>query len=95
VPAKLALVREPGPRGYLRQREVAVLLQELPGSLDAARDDELVRRLSGGRPELPREVVRAEVRDGGQLLQGQADVEVVLDVTRFCCAADGRRVSGT
>src|SRR3954452_3940900 len=63
VSGKLALVREPGTPGHLRQGEVAVLLQDLPRSLDASRDDELIRRQPGRRPELPREVVRAETGD--------------------------------
>ena len=74
-----ALAREAGVRGDLRQGEVAAL-QEQPGPLDAAHDDELVRRQSGGRLELPREVVGAEAGDRGHLLQGQAGVEVFLDV---------------
>ena len=55
-------------------------MQELLGPLDAARDDVLVRRQPGGRLELPREVVGAEAGDRGHLRQGQAGVEVFLDV---------------
>jgi hypothetical protein len=39
-----------------------------------------VRRQSGRRLELPREVVGAEVGDRGQLLHGRSAVEVLLDV---------------
>jgi hypothetical protein len=52
----------------------------LPGPLDAAQDDVLVRRQPGGRLELPREVVDAEMGDGGHLLQSQAGLEVFLPV---------------
>src|SRR5262249_20722021 len=79
VMGELALVREPGVRGDLRQGEVAAL-QELPGPLDAAHEDVLVRRQPGGPLELPNEVVGAEAGDSGQLLQGRATVEVLLDV---------------
>ena len=60
---ELALVREPGARGDLRQREIAFGLQELLGPLDAAPDDVLVRWQSGGRLELPGEVVGVEADD--------------------------------
>jgi hypothetical protein len=39
----MALVREAGPRGDLRQGEVGPCLQESPGSFDAAGDEVLVR----------------------------------------------------
>src|SRR5262249_31069963 len=80
VMGELALVREAGVDGDLRQGGVASGLQELLGPLDAAGDDVLVRRQSGGRLELPREVVGAEVRGRGQLPKCQAAVEVLLDV---------------
>src|SRR5262245_40008597 len=60
VMRELALVREAGVRGHLRQGEVASSLQELLGPLDAAGDDVLVRRQPGGPLELPGEVVGAE-----------------------------------
>jgi hypothetical protein len=66
-------------RGDLSLAEVASSLQELPGPLDAAGDDVLVRRRPGGRLELPRQVVGAEVGDRGQLLQARAGL-VFLDV---------------
>src|SRR5215472_17637787 len=80
VMRELALVREAGVRGDLRQGEIASGLQELLGPLDAARDDVLVRRQPGGPLELPGEVVGAETSDRGQLLQARAGVEVFLDV---------------
>src|SRR5215831_9366180 len=80
VMRELALVREAGVRGHLRQGEVASGLQELLGPLDAAGEDVLVRRQPGGPLELRDEVVGAEAGDRGQLLQGRATVEVLLDV---------------
>src|SRR6516165_8662182 len=70
-----ALAREASERGDLRQGEVAALQEHLC-PLDAAQDDELVRRQSRSRLELPREVVGAEASDRGQLPQGQAGIEV-------------------
>ena len=55
--AELALVREAGVQGDLRQGQVRPCLQELLGPLDAAGDDILVRRQPGGPLELLREVV--------------------------------------
>src|SRR5262249_55036658 len=55
VVGELALVREAGARGDLRQGQVVFGLQELPGPLDAAGDDVLVRRQPGGPLELRRE----------------------------------------
>src|SRR5262249_42808359 len=80
VMRELALVREAGVRGHLRQGEVASGLQELLGPLDAAGDDVLVRRQPGGPLELPDEVVGTEAGDRGQLLQRRATVEVLLDL---------------
>jgi hypothetical protein len=80
VMGELALIRESGARRDLCQGEATVLLQELLRPLDAAREDVLVRRQPGGRLELPREVVGAEVSDRRHLLQGRANVEVFLDV---------------
>src|SRR6516164_4463183 len=79
VKTEHALARETGVRGDLRKWKVATLQKQL-SPLDAAHDDELVRRQPGGRLELPREVVGAEAGDHGHLLQGQAGVEVFLDV---------------
>jgi hypothetical protein len=60
VAGELALIREAGEEGDLRQGQVRPYLQELLGPLDAARDDELVRRQPGSGLELPREVVGVE-----------------------------------
>src|SRR6516225_2900334 len=54
VMAELALVREAGVRGHLRQGQVGSRLQVLPGPLDATGDDVLVRRQPGGGLELAR-----------------------------------------
>jgi hypothetical protein len=48
VVGKLALVREAGVRGNLRQGQVAAALQELLGPLDAAKDDDLFRHHQPG-----------------------------------------------
>ena len=80
VMAELALVREPGVGGDLRQRQVRPRLQEFSGPLDAAGDDVLVGRQSGGPLELPGEVVGTDAGDSGHLLQSRAGVQVFLDV---------------
>ena len=80
VAGELALVGEARVRGHLRQGQVRPCLQEFLGPLHAARDDVLVRRQPGGRLELPGEVVGAEMGRRRHLLQGQAGVEVFLDV---------------
>jgi hypothetical protein len=79
VAAEVALVREAGGQGDLGQGEVRSCLQELPGPLDAAADDVLVRRQAGGSLELPREVAGAEVGDRGDLLQCQAGRDVAAN----------------
>jgi len=71
VVGELALVREAGAGGDLRQGQVIASLQELLGSFDAAHHDVLVRRQPGGRLELPREVVDAKMGRRRHLLQGQ------------------------
>src|SRR5262249_11700751 len=80
VTGELALVREAGTCGNLRQGEIAFGLQKLLGSFDAAGDDVLMRRQPGGRLELPREVVDAQMGRRGHVLQGQTGVQVLLDV---------------
>src|SRR5271157_6488119 len=80
VTGEHTLVREASVHGDLRQGQVAAPLQELLGPLDAAHDDVLVRRHSGGRLELPGDVVGAGMGRRRHLLQGQAGVEVFLDV---------------
>src|SRR5262249_45365426 len=72
VTAELALVREAGVGGHLRQGEVTALLEEVLGPLDAAGDDVLVRRQPDSRLELPREVVGAEAGHPGHLVQPRA-----------------------
>ena len=59
--AELALIREAGAGGDLRQGQVRSCLQELLAPLDAAGDDVLVGRQPGGRLELPREMVGAQM----------------------------------
>src|SRR5262245_30132034 len=77
---EMALVREAGARRDLGQGEVTILSKELLRTLDATGDDVLVRRLSCRDLELPREVVGAEVHSPRHVLQGQACVEVFVDV---------------
>ena len=57
---ELALVREAGGQGDLRQGQVRPCLQELLGPVDASGDDVLVRGQPGGGLELPGEVVGVE-----------------------------------
>jgi len=57
-----------------------MLLKELLCPLDATGDDVLVRRLPRREFELPREVIGAEVGDRCHTLEGQAGVEVFVDV---------------
>src|SRR5262249_21672372 len=80
VMRELALVREAGVRGDLRQGGVAPGLQELLCPLEAARDDVLGRWHAGGPLERPGEVVGSKPSDRGQLLQARAGLEVLLDV---------------
>src|SRR5262249_34467878 len=80
VMREVALVREAGARRNLCQGEVGILLKELLRTLDATGDDVLVRRLSRRGLELPREMVGAEVGARRHVLQGQAGVEVFVDV---------------
>src|SRR5262244_171989 len=80
VMREVALVREAGAHRNLCQGQVAILLKELLRVLDATRDDVLVRRLSRRDLELSREVVGAEVGNRRHVLQGQASVEVFVDV---------------
>src|SRR5262249_52716785 len=72
VMGELALVREADQGSDIRQGQVATPLQELPGSFDAAGDDELVRRQPGGPLELPGEVVDAEAGGRRPPLQARA-----------------------
>src|SRR5215468_1231130 len=77
---EVALVRETGGRRNLCQGAVAILLKELLRTLDTTGDNVLVWRLSCRDLELPREVVGAEMGDRCHVLQGQAGVEVFVDV---------------
>src|SRR5262245_50436159 len=72
VAGELALVREAGAGGQLRQEAVTVSWQELLGPLDAAGEDVLVRRQPGGPLELPGVVVGAEAGGLSPLLQAPA-----------------------
>src|SRR5262247_4189062 len=80
VMREVALVREASVRGNLCQGQVVILSKELQRALDATGNDVLVRRLSRRDLELPSEVVGAEVGDRRHVLQGQACVEVFVDV---------------
>jgi hypothetical protein len=80
VMGEVALVGETGARRNLRQRDVMILLKESLGPLNAAGDDVLMRRPPRRDLELPREVVGAEMGDRRQLPQGQAGIEVFLDI---------------
>src|SRR5262245_39424723 len=80
VMGELTLVGEAGARGDFRQRDVVAVSQESLRPLDASLDDILVRRQPGGHFELPGEVVLTEMGRRRHLLQGQAGVEVFLDV---------------
>src|SRR5262249_3912407 len=80
VAGEVALVPESAPGGDLRQREVIPALEQLLGPLDAPGDDVLVRGQAGGRLEQPGEVIRAEVDDGGDLVERDLRVEALLDV---------------
>ena len=74
------MVREPDVRSDVREREIEAFAEQLLPPFDAAGDDVLVRRHPGGRLELPRKVVGAEVDGRSQLRQGQVGVEVLVDV---------------
>src|SRR5215510_14764157 len=80
VMREVALVRETGAGGNLCQGEVVILSKKLLRTLDATGNDVLVRRLSRRDLELPREVVGAEVHNRRHVLQGEAGVEVFVDV---------------
>ena len=67
VKGKLALVRETGTERNLCQLELTVFPQEVLCSLNAARDDILVRCQTSCRLELPGEVIGAEMDDGSHL----------------------------
>jgi hypothetical protein len=58
VKRKMALVREAGAERYLRQAELTICPQEVLCLFNAARDHIPVRRQTGGRLELSREVAK-------------------------------------
>ena len=78
--AKMALIREAGAERDLGQAEPAVCPQEVLRSFNAACDYILVRRQPGGRLELAREVIGAEMGDGSHLLQRGTASEIFHDV---------------
>ena len=80
VVGELALVREAGACGDLRQGQVRPCLQQLLGPLDAAEDDVLVRRQSRGgfeQPHLPRRVRLPDLP--GPDLQGRQPAPAVAE----------------
>src|SRR5262245_66516574 len=103
VMREVALVRETSAGGNLCQGEVVILSKQLLRTLDATGNDVLVRRLSRHDLELPREVVGAEVANRRQVLQGQAGVELFVDVlddraelrSRERSVAAARRLTGS
>src|SRR5262245_58047543 len=80
VMGELALIREADTRGNLDERQVGLALEKLSRPFDATGDDVLVWCQSRGRLEPARKVVGAEMRRLGHSRQGEAVVEVILDV---------------
>ena len=76
----MALIREAGAERDLGQAEPAVCPQEVLRSFNAACDYILVRRQPGGRLELAREVIGAEMGDGSHLLQRGTASEIFHDI---------------
>src|SRR5260221_11096512 len=76
----MALVREADAECDLRQAELAICPEEVLRSFNAARDHILVRRQPGGRLELAREVIGAEMNHGSHLLQRRTAFEIFHDV---------------
>src|SRR5260221_12976997 len=76
----MALVREADAECDLRQAELAICPEEVLRSFNAARDHILVRRQPGGRLELAREVIGAEMGDGSHLLQRGTASEIFHDI---------------
>ena len=76
----MTLVREADAECDLRQTELTVCPQEVLRSFNAARDHILVRRQSGGRLELAREVIGAEMNNCSHLLQRRTASEIFHDV---------------
>src|SRR5258708_9302651 len=80
VRGKMALVREAGAERDLRQAQLTVSPQEVLCSFNAARDHILVRRQPGGRLELAREGVGAEMNHVSHLLQRRTAFDIFPDV---------------
>jgi hypothetical protein len=80
VKGKMALVKEADPKRDLRQAELVVCPQQVLRSFNAARDQILVRRQPGGRLELSRKVIGAEMGDGSHLLLRRTAFEIFHDV---------------
>ena len=76
VKRKMALVREAGLARDLRQAEPISSAQEVLRPFNAARDQILVRGQAGGRLELPRKVIGAEMGDSSHLLQRGTACEI-------------------
>src|SRR5262249_35832340 len=74
VSGELALVRESGVRGDIRERKFVVPAQQLHRPFDAAGHDVLMRRDPGGRLELTREVVGAGVNGFAHLRERDSSV---------------------
>jgi hypothetical protein len=79
VKGKMALVKEADPKRDLRQAELVVCPQQVLRSFNAARDQILVRRQPGGRLELSRKVIGAEMGDGSHLLLRRTAFEIFHD----------------
>src|SRR3984893_15890183 len=93
VRGKMALVREAGTERDLRQAKLTVSPQEVLCSFNAARDHILVRRQPGGRLELAREVIGAEMGDGRHLLQRGIASEIFHDVLNDRVELSARKYS--
>ncbi len=87
----MALVREADAECDLRQAELAICPEEVLRSFNAARDHILVRRQPGGRLELAREVIGAEMNDGSHLPQRQTAFEIFHDVLDDCAELPVRK----
>ena len=81
---KVALVRETGAERDLAQADSGICPQEVLGSCNPAHDHILVRRRSGGRLELARKVIGAEMNDGSHLLHRRTASEIFHDELDNC-----------
>ena len=80
VAGEMSLIPEPCTGGDLGQREVVPTPQQQLGPLDPAADEVLMRGQACGGLEHSGEVVGAKVGDGGEVVERQLGVEVLLDV---------------